>query len=122
MQPQIAGVLLLVAGLFQFTPAKRACLKHCRTPLDFMTTHWREGKLGALRMGLGHGVFCIGCCWILMMLLFVAGVMNLLWVAIITAFVIAEKLLPWRRAVVWTGAAACLIGGLLMIVAGVTIV
>jgi predicted metal-binding membrane protein len=118
---EFAGLLLIVAGLFQFTPAKRACLKHCRSPLDFMTTHWREGKGGALRMGLGHGFFCIGCCWILMMLLFVAGVMNLIWVAAITLFVMAEKLLPWRRTVVWGGAAICLIAGLILIFAGLSL-
>jgi predicted metal-binding membrane protein len=76
-------------------PIKNACLAHCRSPLSFLTEHWREGPAGALRMGLLHGLFCVGCCWALMALLFVAGVMNLLWVAAIAVFVLLEKL--WRQ-------------------------
>jgi predicted metal-binding membrane protein len=90
----MGGVLLLAAGIFQWTPFKNVCLKHCRSPLGFIMTNWREGTWGALIMGLKHGSYCVGCCWILMALLFVAGVMNLLWVAIIAAFVLAEKVLP----------------------------
>ena len=92
--PILGGVLLLAAGVFQWTPFKNACLKHCRSPLGFLTTEWRDGAQGALVMGLKHGSYCVGCCWFLMALLFVAGVMNLLWVAGITAFVLAEKVLP----------------------------
>jgi predicted metal-binding membrane protein len=92
--PSLAGIMLLAAGLYQWTPLKRICLAHCRSPLGFLTTEWREGVDGALRMGLKHGVYCVGCCWILMCLLFVAGVMNLLWVATIAAFVLVEKLAP----------------------------
>jgi predicted metal-binding membrane protein len=90
----LGGVLLIVAGVFQWTPLKHACLKHCRSPLGFLMTEWREGTGGALVMGAKHGSYCVGCCWILMALLFVAGVMNLLWVAVIAAFVLAEKVLP----------------------------
>ena len=90
----LGGGLLLVAGLFQFSPLKNACLTHCRSPMGFIMSHWREGVGGAVRMGTEHGLYCVGCCWILMALLFVAGVMNLLWVAVISAFVLAEKVLP----------------------------
>jgi len=90
----LGGAILLAAGLFQFTPLKHACLAHCRTPLGFLLTEWRDGPAGALVMGLRHGRFCLGCCWFLMALLFVAGVMNLLWVAAIAVFVLVEKAAP----------------------------
>ena len=92
--PVLGGGLLIAAGLFQFTPLKHLCLTQCRTPFGFISTHWREGTGGALQMGVRHGSYCVGCCWILMALLFVAGVMNLLWVAAIAAFVLIEKLAP----------------------------
>jgi predicted metal-binding membrane protein len=92
--PVLGGVLLLSAGIFQWTPWKYTCLKHCRSPLGFLMTDWRDGTWGALQMGLRHGGYCTGCCWFLMALLFVAGVMNLLWVATITAFVLVEKIVP----------------------------
>jgi predicted metal-binding membrane protein len=115
--PAFGGALLIAAGIFQLTPAKNACLTRCRSPLDFLTTDWREGSLGAFVMGLRHGVFCIGCCWILMALLFVVGVMNLVWVAAISAFVLAEKVAPFRRAVVVAGAASSFVGGTGLIIA-----
>ena len=90
----LGGLLLLAAGIFQFTPLKRACLVHCRSPLSFLMSHWREGQWGAFTMGLKHGVYCVGCCWLLMTLLFVGGVMNLLWMATITVFVLVEKIAP----------------------------
>lgn len=92
--PWVAAALLIAAGLFQFTPLKRACLVHCRTPLTFLMTEWREGWFGAFLMGLRHGAYCVGCCWILMSLLFVAGVMNVFWIAVISLVVLAEKILP----------------------------
>ena len=92
--PVLGGLLLIGAGSFQFTSLKQSCLAHCRTPLGFFVAEWREGRQGALRMGLQHGVFCVGCCWLLMALLFVAGVMNLLWVATIAAYVLTEKVIP----------------------------
>jgi predicted metal-binding membrane protein len=91
-----AGILI-AAGIFQLTPLKNMCLSHCRDPLSFIMTEWREGGRGAILMGLRHGGFCLGCCWILMLLLFVTGVMNLLWVGIITVFVLLEKIAPAPR-------------------------
>ncbi|MBI3083197.1 MAG: DUF2182 domain-containing protein [Candidatus Omnitrophica bacterium] len=96
--PLLGAGLLLAAGLFQLTPLKRACLVHCRTPLSFLMAEWREGKWGAFVMGLRHGGYCVGCCWFLMALLFVAGVMNLLWVALLSGLVLAEKIVPRGRA------------------------
>ena len=90
----VGGVILLLAGAYQWLPLKNACLTQCRSPLDFLTREWREGLPGALSMGLRPGLFCVGCCWALMTLLFVAGVMNLVWVAAIAGFVLVEKLLP----------------------------
>jgi predicted metal-binding membrane protein len=90
----LAGGVLLAAGVYQLTPLKQACLKQCQTPLVFLSTHWKDGTPGALRMGLEHGAFCLGCCWLLMGLLFVGGVMNLVWVAAIAAFVLIEKAVP----------------------------
>jgi len=92
--PLLGGALLIVAGVFQWTPLKNACLTHCRSPLGFLMTDWRKGKSGALFMGLKHGAYCTGCCWFLMALLFVAGVMNIWWIAIIAVFVLAEKVAP----------------------------
>jgi predicted metal-binding membrane protein len=88
------GVILLAAGLYQFTPVKNACLRYCQNPVLFLSQHWRPGALGALRMGLRHGSYCLGCCWFLMALLFVSGVMNLIWIAGIALYVAGEKLLP----------------------------
>jgi predicted metal-binding membrane protein len=89
--PILGGVLLLIAGAYQFLPAKSACLTGCRSPMSFLTSEWREGRAGALVMGVRHGLLCLGCCWALMTLLFVAGVMNLLWVAAIAGLVLIEK-------------------------------
>ena len=88
------GILLLGAGVYQLTPIKHACLRRCRSPLAFLGTHWQRGVRGALRMGLVHGAFCIGCCWFLMGLLFFGGVMNLYWIAGIALFVLIEKKFP----------------------------
>ena len=90
----MSGVVLVVAGLYQWTPAKDACLKTCRSPLGFLMTQWREGAMGALVMGVRHGIYCVGCCWALMLVLFGVGVMNMLWVLLITAFVLIEKIMP----------------------------
>ena len=92
--PLLAGGLLVAAGVYQWLPVKGACLSQCRSPLGFFAAEWREGTRGALLMGMRHGSFCVGCCWLLMALLFVAGVMNLLWVATIAGFVLLEKLVP----------------------------
>jgi predicted metal-binding membrane protein len=86
--------LLIAAGIYQLTPLKHACLRHCRSPIFFITHHWRPGAAGALRMGVEHGVFCTGCCWFLMALLFYGGVMNLYWIVGLAAFVLLEKTIP----------------------------
>ncbi len=90
----LTGILLVVAGAVQFTPLKEVCLRHCRTPMGFLLTEWKDGVVGAWRMGVKHGLICLGCCWALMGLLFVAGVMNIAWVAALTAAVVIEKLHP----------------------------
>jgi len=90
----LGGVLLISAGIFQWTPIKKACLNNCRTPMGFLMTNWKDGRAGALRMGLEHGMFCLGCCWLIMALLFVLGVMNLIWIAALTVFVLIEKIAP----------------------------
>jgi predicted metal-binding membrane protein len=90
----LGGAFLFAAGAFQWTSLKYACLTRCRSPLSFLLNEWREGPAGAVVMGLKHGIYCIGCCWLLMGLMFVAGVMNLLWMAIITVFVLLEKIVP----------------------------
>ncbi len=92
--PIVGGSLLIAAGIFQWSPLKYVCLTHCRSPLGFLMSEWREGPKGALAMGLRHGTFCLGCCWVLMSLLFVLGVMNLLWIAALAAFVLIEKVAP----------------------------
>jgi predicted metal-binding membrane protein len=92
--PFLGGGLLLVAGIYQWTPLKHACLSKCRSPLGFVLSEWREGRWGAFKMGLKHGGYCAGCCWSLMTLLFVAGVMNLIWVAAISGLILLEKVAP----------------------------
>jgi predicted metal-binding membrane protein len=92
--PALGGALLVGAGIYQLTPFKDACLEHCRSPAHFIAAHWRPGALGAMRMGIEHGAYCLGCCWVLMGLLFFGGVMNLLWIATITLFVLLEKVVP----------------------------
>ena len=90
----LGGALLISAGIFQWTPIKKACLNNCRTPMGFLMTNWKDGRAGALRMGLEHGMFCLGCCWLIMALLFVLGIMNLIWIAALTVFVLIEKIAP----------------------------
>lgn len=113
--PILGGLLLLTAGVYQWTPLKYACLKHCRSPLGFLMTDWREGPRGALIMGLRHGMFCTVCCWFLMALLFVAGVMNLLWVATITLFVLVEKVVPRGDIVGRVAGGVLVIAGLVLL-------
>ena len=92
--PRLSGLFLLGAGLYQATPLKSSCLRHCRNPLTFFLARWRDGPVGALRMGIGHGVFCLGCCWALMALALVLGVMNLAWMAALAFVVGVENLAP----------------------------
>ncbi len=107
----LGAALLIAAGVYQWLPIKDKCLQQCRSPVEFISSHWRPGKLGAFRMGVSHGLFCLGCCWVLMGMLFVGGVMNLLWIAAITLFVLLEKILP-------VGAVGGRLMGLVMIVSG----
>lgn len=92
--PWLGGGLLIAAGLWQFSPWKLACLRHCRSPLSFLMTRWRPGRKGAFVMGLDHGAFCLGCCWFLMALLFFGGIMNLWWIGGLALYVLAEKTVP----------------------------
>jgi len=109
----VSATILALAGMYQLSPWKRMCLKHCRAPAEFLSHHWKPGTRGALRMGLEHGAFCVGCCWMLMGLLFVGGIMNVLWIALLAIFVLLEKVAPYgswfARAtgivlLVWAGA------------------
>jgi len=119
VRPLAGAVVLVCAGAFQLSAVKDRCLSQCRAPLGYFLTEWREGRWGAFLMGLRHGWSCIGCCWLLMALLFAAGVMSLWWGAAITALVIAEKLLPWPRVVVWSGALLCFAGAGVLLVRAV---
>jgi predicted metal-binding membrane protein len=113
--PRLGGLLLMAAGAFQWTPLKRVCLARCRSPLSFLMTEWREGTAGTLGMGLSYGASCVGCCWVLMVLLFVAGVMNLAWVAAIATFVLIEKVLPHGERISRIGGVGLLVAGLFML-------
>ena len=115
---QIGGAILIGAGLYQFAALKGACLTHCRSPLGFILSHWRDGVAGALRMGLRHGGYCVGCCWALMAVLFAVGVMNLLWVAGLSLVVLAEKLIPHGEWVARAGGAAMIGAGILRVLVG----
>ncbi|CAN7695452.1 DUF2182 domain-containing protein [Pseudoduganella sp. LjRoot289] len=101
-----AGLVLAGAGIYQWLPLKAACLQRCRSPLEFVLTHWRRGAYGAFAMGARHGLYCLGCCWMLMLLLFVGGVMNLAWIAGLALLVLAEKLAPAGH---WIGRGAGLV-------------
>ena len=107
----LGGIILLAAGLYQFTPLKHACLRYCESPLLFLGRHWRPGIRGALRMGLPHGSYCVGCCWFLMALLFVSGVMNLVWIIAIALYVAGEKLLPFGRKLSHAAGGALILSG-----------
>ena len=110
--PAVGGALLLVAGVYQMTPLKRVCLRACQSPFGFLMGRWRPGWSGAFRLGLEHGAYCVGCCWALMLLLFAGGVMNLIVIGALTAFVAFEKLIP-------LGVAGAHISGALLIAAGI---
>jgi predicted metal-binding membrane protein len=95
--PYVAGAVIVGAGIYEVTPFKDACLQKCRDPLTFLTSHWRDGRLGALNLGVEHGAWCVGCCWGLMAALFAVGVMSIGWMALIAALIAIEKLLPWKE-------------------------
>ncbi len=111
----VAGVILIAAGAYQLTPLKTGCLAQCQSPLGFLMSHWRDGPSGAFLMGFRHGIFCLGCCWALMAVLFVVGVMNLAWVGVLTLFILAEKLGP-------AGARVSRAGGAILIALGAVLV
>ena len=117
---RLAGVLLILAGLYQLTPLKRACLAECRSPISFLMRLWRPGVRGAARLGLAHGAYCLGCCWALMALLFVGGAMSLGWVAVLAGLVFVERLAPpaWRLS---EGLAVVLIVAGAMLLVGVDV-
>ncbi len=104
--PVLGGILLMGAGVFQWTPFRDACMSKCRSPLGFLMAEWREGRLGALIMGLKHGLNCVGCCWLLMLLSFVLGIMNMAWMAVLTVFMLIEKAYPGSQ---WVSRASGLI-------------
>jgi len=111
---EIGGVVLMLAGLYQLTPLKEACLTRCRTPLGFIMTRWQDGYGGAFRMGLSHGLYCLGCCWFLFVILFPLGVMNVVVMALLTALIFAEKSLTWGRTLTFVSATILVGYGLLV--------
>jgi predicted metal-binding membrane protein len=113
----VAGGTLLAAALYELTPLKDACLGKCRSPLGYLLGSWREGRAGALRMGAGHGAWCVGCCWALMASLFALGVMSIAWMAFVAGLIAVEKLVPWRRAATYGTAAILLALGVLLLAA-----
>ena len=112
---RVAGALLVAAGLYQLTPLKHACLEKCRSPLSFLMRLWRPGLAGAARLGLTHGVYCLGCCAMLMALLFVFGVMNLAWVALLAVAVMIEKVVPGGQLIAWLAGVAAIAVGVAMV-------
>ena len=112
----LAGIVLIVAGAYQWTPLKQACLRHCRSPLAFLLGRWRQGAWGAVTNGMRHGLFCLGCCWMLMVLLFVGGLMNLLWVGALALLVLIEKTLPWGGRTSRATGAALVVWGVVTLV------
>lgn len=109
------GLILIAAGLYQVAPAKAACLEHCRTPLSYFLTSWRNGPRGAFRMGLSHGAFCVGCCWALMLTGFALGLMNLKWMAALTALIGIETLAPYGKRIGQLAGAAMVLWGLTLL-------
>jgi predicted metal-binding membrane protein len=112
---RIGGAVLILAGLYQLTPLKDLCLSKCRTPIGFIMTSWRDGTVGALRMGLLHGLWCLGCCWLLFAILFPLGIMNIAAMAVLTALIFAEKTLPWGLRATRTTAALLVAYGVLVV-------
>jgi predicted metal-binding membrane protein len=112
---RIGGAVIILAGIYQLTPLKDLCLSKCRTPITFIMTSWRDGALGALRMGFLHGAYCLGCCWLLFVILFPLGIMNIAAMAVITIIVFAEKTLPWGRLAPRATAAALVAYGAVVI-------
>ena len=116
--PRLGAAILTAAGIYQLTPWKNRCLMRCRSPLGFLMTNWRDGRVGAARMGLRHGIYCLGCCWALMCVLFAVGVMNLLWVAGLTSLVLLEKIGSQTAVVARLAGAALIVFGIVMMIKG----
>jgi predicted metal-binding membrane protein len=116
MAARIGGALFIAAALYQLTPLKDLCLRKCRTPITFIMTSWREGHGGAFHMGFAHGAYCLGCCWLLFVILFPLGIMNIAAMAILTLVVFAEKVLPWSRLALRSTAVALFVYGTAVIV------
>jgi predicted metal-binding membrane protein len=114
--PRVTGVVLVIAGLYQLTPLKRVCLAGCQSPFSFITSSWREGYGGALHMGLHHGLYCLGCCWLLFVILFPLGMMNIALLAAISGLIFAEKVLPYGNRVTWGAATVLVVYGLAVII------
>ena len=113
-EAQVGGAIIMIAGIYQLTPLKELCLSKCRTPIRFIMTSWRDGTAGAFRMGLLHGIYCLGCCWLLFVILFPLG-MNVGAMAAVTLIILAEKMLPWPRLMPHAAAAALVLYGALVI-------
>jgi len=117
--PLALGIILIMAGVYQFTPIKRVCLRHCRSPFAFVAIHWSDGRLGAVQMGVLHGIFCLGCCWALFAVLVAAGAMSLAWMLALTLVVFAEKVLPLAQITSYAIGVALVILGVAVSVAAV---
>jgi len=116
--PLIGGLMLIVAGAYQWSAIKEACLSQCRSPMRFFMTYWKDGTYGALHMGIRHGLFCAGCCWALMALMFVGGTMNLIWMAVLTAIMLLERIIPQGRALGRFAGGVFVIWGLMLLGVG----
>jgi predicted metal-binding membrane protein len=112
---QAGGAVIILAGIYQLSPLKRVCLVKCRSPLQFILSSWRDGRVGAFRMGLAHGVYCLGCCWLLFLVLFPLGVMNIAVMAVLTALVFAEKTLPVGPRIVQVAAGVLITYGVVVL-------
>lgn len=112
----LAGLLLIAAGIYQWTPWKQACLRQCRSPFELLTRYWRQGALGPAWAGVRHGAYCLGCCWMLMALLFVGGLMNILWIAALAILVFVEKLLPFGPRASRVAGAAMIVWGAVVLI------
>jgi predicted metal-binding membrane protein len=119
--PYVVGGAIAAAGLYQLTPLKDVCLRHCRSPIHFLAHGWRDGAQGAFRMGFTHGLYCVGCCWGLMLVLFSLGVMSLVWMAAIAGVIFAEKVLPWDERLTRVIGVAFVVLGLWIMVAPDTV-
>ena len=116
----LAGVVLILAGAYQFTPLKQACLSKCQNPMPFFLANWTDRTAGVFRLGLTQGLWCLGCCWALMMVAFATGLMNLVWMAVLGLVMMAEKLYAESRALTWGAGLIFVAGGVAVLVAGLT--